>query len=107
MPGGGLGAGDLELKTLSYDYSTYTVLKRTGREIQVILECSERPPGGLEGCKGSHSRRLQWSRANGRALKTQGTARRKEMEESTFTLSGGCKVSVESKQLTWKGKWER
>lgn len=44
-------------------------------------------------------------RANGRALKTQGTARRKEMEESTFTLSGGCKVSVES-ALTWKGKWE-
>ena len=53
MPGGGLGAGDLELKTLTYDYSTYTVLKRTGREIQVILECSERPPEVLKDARGA------------------------------------------------------
>ena len=61
----------------------------------------------MKDARGATVRRLQWSRANERALKSQGTARRKETEESTFTCSGGCKVSAESKQLSWKEKWER
>lgn len=77
MPGGGLGAGDLELKTLSYDYSTYTpVLKRT-EEIQVILECSEDHPEVLKDARGATVDGCNGQRANGRALKTQGTTREK------------------------------
>ena len=65
MPGGGLGAGDLELKALTYDYSTYMVLKRAEGRSRSFWSAQKDHPEVLKDARGATVRRLQWSRANG------------------------------------------